>query len=94
MDAISCILDRSGTVVDIKLPKKAFQGRGRPRGAPNKPKSTTKDPSKFEYLEKKKEEGSNVISENQKEERKIRQRKVLILPFLDLGDNVEFVVFL
>jgi hypothetical protein len=76
LDAISRLLDGSGTVVDIKLPKKAPQGRGRPKGASNKAKShksttgatfkpkstasttnnaksTTRDPSAFEYVEKK-----------------------------------------
>jgi Ulp1 family protease len=44
LDAISCLLDSSGTVKDIKLPKKVPQGCGRPRGATNKPKTTTHAP--------------------------------------------------
>jgi hypothetical protein len=92
LDAISRLLDVSGTVVDIKLPKKAPQGRGRPKGASNKAKShksttgatfkpkstasttnnaksTTRDPSAFEYVEKEKE-GSSDCSEDQKQKKK------------------------
>lgn len=40
IDAINRIIEGSGAIVDVKLPKggKKKQGRGRPRGAPNKPK--------------------------------------------------------
>jgi len=40
-------------VIDLKLPKGPIKGRGRPKGAQNKPKSTTQDPSSFEILDKK-----------------------------------------
>ena len=79
MDTISHILDRSGTVVDIKLPKKARQGGGRPGGAPNKPKSTTRDPSKFEYLEtkrkKEKIKSHNIKRKKEKEDKEKEKLK-------------------
>ena len=49
-------------MIDLKLPK----GRGRPKGALNKPKSTTRDPSSFEILEKKRKK------EDQKKKKKAK----------------------
>ena len=47
LSAISRLLEGSGTVIDLKLPKAPVKGRGRPKGAPNNPKSTNQDPSSF-----------------------------------------------
>ena len=44
LSAISRLLEGSGTVVDLKLPKEPMKGRGRHKGAPNKPRTTTRDP--------------------------------------------------
>ena len=55
LDAITRVIEGSGTVVEIKLPKKAQKTQGRPKDASNKPKSTTtrRDPPHFENVEKK-----------------------------------------
>ena len=54
LDAITRVIEGSGTVVDIKLPTQAQQTQGRPKGMANKPKSTTtkRDPSLFKHVEK------------------------------------------
>ena len=71
LDAITQVIEGSGTVVDIKLPTQAQQTRGRPKGATNRPKSTTtrRDPSHFEHVEKKRK------AEEQKEESRKKQKK-------------------
>ena len=71
LDAITRVIEGSGTVVDIKLPTQAQQTRGRPKGATNRPKSTTtrRDPSHFEHVEKKRK------AEEQKEESRKKQKK-------------------
>ncbi|OAV95826.1 hypothetical protein PTTG_11320, partial [Puccinia triticina 1-1 BBBD Race 1] len=53
--AINRILEGTGTVIDIKLPTEAQKTRGRPKGAPNKPKTTLRDPSAFKHVEKKRQ---------------------------------------
>ena len=50
-------------MVDLKLPKESVKGRGRPKGAPNKPRTTTRDPSAFEVLEKKRKKKAKVEKE-------------------------------
>ena len=71
LDAITRVIEGSGTVVDIKLPTQAQQTRGRPKGATNRPKSTTtrRDPSHFEHVEKKRK------AEEKKEEQQKKQKK-------------------
>ena len=71
LDAITRVIEGSGTVVDINLPKQAQQTRGRPKGASNRPKSTTtrRDPSHFEHVEKKHK------AEEQKEEQQKKKKK-------------------
>jgi hypothetical protein len=44
LDVMTQFLEGSATTVDIKLPKKAPQGRGRPKGATKNPKTTTTKP--------------------------------------------------
>jgi len=68
--AISRLLKGSGTLVDLKLPKESVKGRGRPKGAPNKPRTTTRDPSAFEVLEKKRKK------EDKEEEKKKKKAKL------------------
>ena len=51
--AINRIIEGTGTVIDIKLPTEPQKTRGRPRGATNKPKTTRRDMSAFEHVEKK-----------------------------------------
>ena len=106
LPAISRLLDGSGHVVTIKLPKKAPQGRGRPKGASNKPKptstttkkpkstssiapkpkstasttnkpkSTNRDPSAFEYVEKKtKRDLFIAAAKKRKQEREEKLKK-------------------
>ena len=70
LSAISRLLEGSGTVVDLKLPKESVKGRGRPKGAPNKPRTTTRDPSAFEVLEKKRKK------EDKEEEKKKKKAKL------------------
>lgn len=71
LDAITRVIEGSGTVVNIKLPKQAQQTRGRPKGASNKPTSTTtrRDPSHFEHVERKRK------ASDQKEEQQKKQKK-------------------
>ena len=71
LDTITQVIEGSGTVVDIKLPKQAQQTQGRPKVATNRPKSTTtrRDPSHFEHVEKKHQ------AEEQKEEQRKKQKK-------------------
>ena len=61
--AISRLLEGSGTVVDLKLPKESVKGRGRSKGTPNKPRTTTRDPSAFEVLEKKRKKKAKLEKE-------------------------------
>ncbi|OAV86537.1 hypothetical protein PTTG_10932, partial [Puccinia triticina 1-1 BBBD Race 1] len=51
--AINQLLKGIGTVIDVKLPTEAQKTHGRPKGTPNKPKTTRRDPSAFEHVEKK-----------------------------------------
>jgi hypothetical protein len=69
--AINQILEGSGAVVDIQMPTEAQKTRGRPKGAPNKPKTTKRDPSAFEHVEKKRklEEKQSNQSKKQKLDR-------------------------
>ena len=71
LDTIIRVIEGSGTVVEIKLPKQAQQTQGRPKGASNRPKSTTirRDPSHFKHVEKKHK------AEEQKEESRKKQKK-------------------
>ena len=71
LDAITQVIEGSGTLFDIKLPKQAQKTQGRPKGASNRPKSTTTrwDPSHFKNVEKKRK------AEEQKEESRKKQKK-------------------
>ena len=73
IQAISRILEGSGSVVDISLPKATIKTKGRPSGASNKPKQTTKDsrttkrlPSSFEIVEKKRKREEKEDEKNKK----------------------------
>jgi hypothetical protein len=99
--SIERLLEGSVHFVDVQLPKKAPQGRGRPKGATNKPKtapsaptivttkakstssttnkpkSTTRDPSAFKYVEKKRKRDSMLaakIKSKQEREEKFKKR--------------------
>ncbi|KNZ46932.1 uncharacterized protein VP01_6826g1, partial [Puccinia sorghi] len=70
LSAISRLHEGSGTFIEIKLPKGEVKGCGRPKGASNKTKTTTMDPSSFEifqrrrkkYNKEEEEEGQTRIS--------------------------------
>jgi hypothetical protein len=66
--AINQILKGLGAVVDIQMPTEAQKTQGRPKGAPNKPKTTKRDPSAFKNVEKKRklEEKQSNQSKKQK----------------------------
>ncbi|PLW52932.1 hypothetical protein PCANC_05774 [Puccinia coronata f. sp. avenae] len=67
IDAINRLLDGSANLIDVQLPKTAQKTRGRPKGALNKPWTTTSKPSAFEKLEKKRK------AKDQEEEKKKRE---------------------
>ena len=51
---VTQLLNRQSKIVELKPPAINFETRGRPSGAKNKPKNTTKrDPSEFESLDTK-----------------------------------------
>ena len=72
LDTITRVIEGSGTVVYIKLPTQAQKTQGRPKGAANKPKSTTtkKDPSLFEHVEKKRKAKDDKQKQQQKKLKK------------------------
>jgi hypothetical protein len=69
IDSINRLLDGSAAVKDVTLPKTAQKTRGQPKGALNKPRTTNRDPSGFEILEKKRK------AEDQQEEKKKKLKK-------------------
>ena len=73
LSAISRLLEGSGTVVDLKLPKEPIKGRGRPKGAPNKRRTTTRDPSAFEILEKKRKREDKEEENKKKKKAKVEE---------------------
>ncbi|EHS64867.1 uncharacterized protein PGTG_22516 [Puccinia graminis f. sp. tritici CRL 75-36-700-3] len=66
--AINQIIEGSGTVVDIMMPTEPQKTQGQPKGAPNKPRTTKRDPSAFEHVEKKRkaEEKQATVAKKQK----------------------------
>lgn len=78
LDAISCLLEGSATTIDVKLPKEAQTTRGRPKGAVNKPKTTRREPSSFEHIEKKRkieDKQTAKIKKQKLEEAKLAEKK-------------------
>jgi len=75
LSAISRLLEGSGTVIDLKLPKGPIKGRGRPKGAQNKPKSTTRDPSSFEILDKKRKKEDKEEDQKKKKKAKLEEEE-------------------
>jgi hypothetical protein len=69
IDIINQILDGSATVTNYQLPKEAQKTQGIPKGATNKPRTTKRDPSEFEHVEKKRK------TEDQKDEKKKQLKK-------------------
>ena len=65
--AINRLLEGTGTVIDIKLPTEAQKTRGRPKGAPNKPKTTCRDPSSFEHVENKRKNEEKSVKKFKKQ---------------------------
>ena len=72
LSAISHLLEGSGPVVDLKLPKESIKRWTRPKGAPNKPRTTTRDPSAFVILQKKRKEEYKE-EENKKQKAKVEE---------------------
>ncbi|OAV86749.1 hypothetical protein PTTG_11444, partial [Puccinia triticina 1-1 BBBD Race 1] len=79
--AINRLLEGTGTVIDVKLPTEAQKTRGRPKGAPNKSKSTRREPSEFEHVEKKRKNEKTETQKTKKvkfdaaEKKKFEQKK-------------------
>ena len=57
------------------MTKGPIKGRGRPKGAPNKPKSTTRDPSAFEILEKKRKREEQLEEEKENKKKKLTEEE-------------------
>jgi hypothetical protein len=53
LTAINQILEGLGDVVGIQMPTEAQKTQGHPKGAPNKPKTTKREPSACEHVKKK-----------------------------------------
>ena len=62
-------------MIDLKLPKGPIKGRGRPKGAQNKPKSTTRDPSSFEILDKKRKKEDKEEDQKKKKKAKLEEEE-------------------
>ncbi|EFP93880.2 uncharacterized protein PGTG_19919 [Puccinia graminis f. sp. tritici CRL 75-36-700-3] len=90
--AINQIIDGSGTVVDIMMPTEPQKTRGRPKGAPNKPRTTKRDPSAFEHVEKKrKAEETQATAAKKKKFKDLRAAEKAMQKAEQKADNKEEV---